>query len=124
MKNAQLIGQLQLEGFIGTCTVPTYTRSVTFVATDGPGAGAPVLKTWTHAVSHVSGDPFHHPLRDVPPGTQGLSAQTAWNLRAKVSVTLVGGQATGVNFTGPKQLRGGDFDGNNFFFQAEDGIRD
>jgi len=113
MNNAQLTGTLQLEGFVGTGTVPLHTRTVTFVATDSAGAGATVLKTWTLDLANGSGDSFDYALSDVPPGTQGLSAKTDWNLRSKLSVTLVGGQASGVDFIGAKRLRGGDFDGSN-----------
>ena len=114
MNSAQLSGQVQLEGFVGTGTVPLHTRTVTFVATDGPGTNANALKTWTVAVANVSGDTFAYTLSDAPAGTQGLSAKTDWNLRSKVPVTLdVNGQASGLNFTGSKRLRGGDFDGSN-----------
>jgi hypothetical protein len=88
-----------------------------FVATDTvpPGAGS-VLQTWTLPLT-FTGDTASYTLTGVPAGTLGLSAKTAWNLRTKLPVTLVGGQATGVNFTGTgtggKQLRGGDLNGDN-----------
>jgi hypothetical protein len=114
MNSAQLSGQVQLEGFVGTGTIPLHTRTVTFVATDGPGTNANVLKIWTVALSNVSGDTFAYTLSDAPAGTQGLSAKTDWTLRSKVPVTLDAyGQASGLNFTGSKRLRGGDFDGSN-----------
>ena len=37
----------------------------------------------------------------------GLSAKTAWNLRKKLLITLVNGQAT-ASFTGSNKLLGGD----------------
>ena len=111
--NSQVTGQVQLEGFVGTGTVPPNTRTVVFVATDTapPGAGI-VLQTWTLPLT-FTGDTASYTLTGVPASTLGLSAKTAWNLRTKLPVTLVGGQATGVNFTGAKLLRGGDFTGDN-----------
>jgi hypothetical protein len=112
--HGQIVGQLQLEGFDGGGTVPPHTRTVTFVATDGPGSGATVLKTWTIALSNVAGDTFNYTLTGVPPGTLGLSAKTAWNLRSKLGITLdINGQASGIDFAGPRRLRGGDLQGDN-----------
>jgi hypothetical protein len=114
MNSAQLSGQVQLEGFVGTGTAPLHTRMVTFAATDGPGANANVLKTWTNAVSNVSGDTFTFTLSDAPVDAQYLSAKTDWTLRSKLPVIMdVNGQASGLDFTGSKRLRGGDFDGSN-----------
>jgi hypothetical protein len=112
VNQTQISGQLQLEGFVGTATVPAHSRMVHFVATDG---SANVLKTWDILVSNASGDTFNYTLTGVPAGTVGLSAKTAWNLRSKVTVTYSVGQGT-ANFLGAypgAQLRGGDFDGDN-----------
>ena len=114
MDNAQISGQVQLEGFVGTGTVPLHTREVTFVATDGTGDGANVLKTWTLPLSNIGGDTFDFTLSDAPRGTRGLSAVTAWNLRSKLPISLdANGQAGGINFSGAKMLHGGDFDASN-----------
>src|SRR5262249_28073451 len=102
----QITGLVQLDSFTGTGTVPLHTRTVTFVATDGPGGGATVLKTWVLALSNVSGDTFSYTLTGIPGATAGLSAKTDWNERKKLPVTLVLGNASGVNFTGPKLLPG------------------
>jgi autotransporter-associated beta strand protein len=114
LNSSQISGQVQLENFVGTGTVPTHTRTVTFVATDGVGAGANVLKTWTLTLSNVSGDTFDYTLIEVPVATVAVSAKTDWTLRSKVAVTFaLNGSFNPVNFTGAKRLRGGDFDGSN-----------
>jgi hypothetical protein len=102
---AQVSGQVELEGFVGTGTVPTHTRTVTFVAT----AGASVLKTWPLTLTNVSGAVFNYTLTQVPLTTTGISAKTDWNLRRKLAVTLVAGQGT-ANFTVANKLLGGDID--------------
>jgi len=98
----QATGQVELESFVGT------SRAVTFVATGG------TAKSWTLTLS-FSGGAASYTLTDIPAGTTGISAKTAWNLRQKLAVTLDGdGQVTGVNFTGADKLLGGDLNGDNF----------
>ena len=109
----QINGLLQLDSFNGSGTLPAHTRTVTFVATDGPGSGAAVLKTWSLALTNASGDTFSYTLTGVPSATAGLSAKTAWNLRVKLPVSLAGGNAAGVNFTGSSLLAGGDLNNDN-----------
>jgi hypothetical protein len=108
--NSQITGQVELQNFVGTGTTPPHTRTVTFVATDAPGAN--VLKTWVLPLSNSSGAVFNYTLTQVPPNTAGLSAKTMWNLRTKLGVTLVSGQATAY-FTGASNLLGGDIAGND-----------
>jgi hypothetical protein len=120
VNKTQITGLVQLESFIGTGTVPTtHTRTVTFVATDGPGVGATVLRTWVVPLSNVSGDTFSYTLTDVPAATTHLSAKTDWNKRRKLAATFdVNGQAV-VNFTGATQVRGGDITGDNIVNLAD-----
>jgi hypothetical protein len=94
-----ITGQVELEGFVGTA------RTVTFVATGGAET-----KTWLQSLSFVGGVATYT-LPDVPAGTTGISAKTAWNLRRKLAVS--GAEPTGVNFTGASKLLGGDLDGSN-----------
>src|SRR5205085_5704334 len=54
--NSLVTGQVELEGFVGTGTIPLHSRTATFVATDAPGTGGTVLKTWTLSLTNVSGD--------------------------------------------------------------------
>jgi hypothetical protein len=99
----QVTGQIELQGFLGA------SRAVTFVATGG------TAKSWTITVSGFSGGLAGYTLTDVPAGTTGISAKTAWNLRRKVGMTLdADGQATGVHFAGTTKLLGGDINGDNF----------
>jgi hypothetical protein len=103
----QITGQVELQDFVGTGTTPLHTRTVTFVSNGG-------AKTWTLALTNVSGAVFDYTLTDVPVGTTALSAKTAWNLRKKLAVTLDGnGQAT-VTFTAGSMLPGGDLNNDNF----------
>jgi hypothetical protein len=107
---AQITGDVELEGFVGTGTVPLHTRTIVFVATDTapPGAGT-ILKTWTLPLT-FTGDTASYTLTGVPAGTLGLSAKTDWNLRKKLPIALVGNQAT-AEFTGANLLKGGDIAG-------------
>ncbi len=113
----QVTGKVELERFLGTGTVPAHTRVVTFVATGGAST-----KTWDLPLLNVSGAVFDYALTDVPPGTTAISAKTAWNLREKLPVTFVGGQATadflsdgapGWSDDTDHYLRGGDLNGSN-----------
>ena len=87
------------------------TRTVTFVATGGVST-----KTWTIDVDFAEGSSTGtYTLTDVPTGTTGLSAKTAWNLRSKLTGLALGadGQLAGANFTGGDLLPGGDLNGSN-----------
>jgi hypothetical protein len=111
----QITGQLQLDSFVGTGTVPLHTRTVVFVATtNNPTLGTNVLKTWTLALNNVSGDTFAYTLTEVPANANGLSAKTDWNLRRKLTVAIDNDNQGSVNFTGLDLLLGGDIDGDNF----------
>jgi hypothetical protein len=81
----QITGQVQLQGFLGTCPAISHTRSVTFKATDSSGI---VLKTWVLLLSNSSGDTFDYKLTDIPAGAEMLSAKTDWHLRRRLSVTF------------------------------------
>ncbi len=83
----------------------TGTRDVTFAATGGG------LATWTKAVDFTNGVGTAH-LDNVPDGTTGISAKTAWHLRSKVEVTL-GDTVLPVDITGGNKLPGGDLNGDN-----------
>jgi len=118
VNKTQVTGLVQLEGFTGTSTNINHARLVTFVATGGV-----TNKTWNLTLTNVAGDTFNYTLTDVPAGTTGVSAKTAWNLREKLAVTLdINGQAI-ANFTGnaldgwsdttDHYLRGGDFTADN-----------
>jgi hypothetical protein len=97
----QVTGQVALQGFVGS------SRIVRFVATGGSSN-----KTWDLTLNFSSGV-ANYTLTDVPTGTTGISAKTAWTLRKKLAVTFdVNGQAT-ADFTGNGQLPGGDFNGDN-----------
>ncbi len=97
----QISGYVESEGFVGT------ERVVTFVATGGA-----TTKTWNQTLT-FTGDTAAYVLTDVPEGTTGLSAKTAWSLRSKLAVALdSGGQGT-ANFEDADKLRGGDIDGSN-----------
>ena len=119
VNKSQVTGLVQLEGFIGTGAGVNHSRLVTFVAT----TNATVLKTWNLTLTNVSGDTFSYTLTDVPAGTTGISAKTAWNLREKLAVVLdINGQAA-ANFVSDgifgwsdatdHYLRGGDYTGDN-----------
>jgi hypothetical protein len=98
---AQITGQVELESFVGA------NRVVTFTATGGTST-----KTWDLPLN-FSGGVATYTLTEVPSGTTGISAKTAWNLRRKLAVTLDSdGQGT-ANFTASNELRGGDLNGDN-----------
>jgi hypothetical protein len=104
----QVTGQVQLQAFTGMGTSPLHARVVKFVATGGVAR-----KEWTLALTNVSGAVFDYTLTDVPAGTTGLSADTAWSLRSKLAVALnLDGQATAA-FTGADILLGGDLNDDN-----------
>jgi hypothetical protein len=110
----QITGQVQLQNFRGTGTVPAHTRMVRFVATQVPMVGTPtVLKTWNLTLSNVTGDTFNYTLSDVPADTTHLSAKTAWNLRRRLPVPFDVNSQSVVNFSGGNQLPAGDMNGDN-----------
>jgi hypothetical protein len=118
VNKTQITGQVQLQGFVGTGTVPPHTRAVTFVASTNWVTAGPVTNTitlWTNTLTLTFvGDTANYTLTGLPPAANGLSAKTAWNKRSKVSVALdVNSQATGVNLTGASELLGGDITGDN-----------
>jgi hypothetical protein len=96
----QVAGQVELQGFVGS------SRAVTFVATGG------TVKTWTQTLSFV-GTTASYTLTDVPAGTTGVSAKTAWSLRNKLAVTLDSDGQAAAGFTGGEMLLGGDLNGSN-----------
>lgn len=96
----QITGQLELESFVGA------SRDVTFAATGG------TTKTWTLTLS-FSGGVASYVLTDVPAGTTGLSAKTAWSLRNKLPCGPDGNGQAVINFTGAEKLLGGDLNGTN-----------
>jgi len=104
----QIIGQVELEGFVGTGTQPPHSRAVTFVASGGVSS-----RTWTLLLSNTAGAIFDFVLTDVPDGTTALSAKTAWNLRRKLPVTLNAYGRAMVNFVSEHKLRGGDLNNDN-----------
>jgi len=97
--------------------VYSFDRDVTFVATDAGGA---VLKTWTESVSFTNDGAAKiaagsAELTDVPADTVGLSADTDWTLREKVTgldMSVNDGQAA-ASFTGADKLRVGDMNSSN-----------
>src|SRR6185295_4321407 len=108
----QITGQVELQLFVGTGTVPLHARVVTFVATtnfvSGGTTNTTPLRTWVVTLTNVSGPIFNYTLPGVPGLANGLSAKTDWNKRKKLPVVLDAlGQGV-VNFTGANQVRGGD----------------
>ena len=113
VNKSQITGQVQLEQFDGSGTIPPNTRDVTFVVSTNWVDGDGVTNTITLLTNTVTltfvGDTANYTLTGLPPNVNGISAKTAWNLRSKLFVTLDGNQqAVGVDFTGDKQLLGGD----------------
>jgi hypothetical protein len=104
----QITGNVALQSFVGTGTVPLHSRVVTFFA-----SGGFTTKSWSLLVTNVSGSNFNYTLTDVPSGTTLLSAKTAWNLRKRLPAVFdLNGQSV-VNFDGVNFLRGGDMNGDN-----------
>ena len=97
--------------------VYSFDRDVKFVATDAGGAA---LKTWIVTVSFTNDGSTKiatgtAELTDVPAGTVGLSADTDWTLRGKVTgldMSINDGQAA-ASFTGADKLRVGDMNNSN-----------
>lgn len=112
----QIVGQVELDGFIGTGTVPAFTREVTFVVSTNWVVGLitntlPLL-TNTVALTFV-GDTAAFTLTSLPGQANGLSAKANWNLRRKLPLSWDGNTQGTINFTGSHFLLGGDLDGDN-----------
>jgi hypothetical protein len=115
VNQSQITGLVQLEGFVGTGTVPLHSRVVTFVMSGGASTVTNSL-----LLTNVSGDTFNYTLVNVPAGTTAVSAKTDWNLREKLPVVFdVNNQAVadfvsdgtpGWNDATDHYLRGGDID--------------
>jgi hypothetical protein len=117
----QVTGEVAFETLAGT---HTFTRAVAFTATDSGGA---VLKSWIVSLAFTSSDPDANPatennaatagytLRDVPAGTDHLSAKTAWTLRRRLACDVAGSvnNQAAVSFNGLDVLLGGDLDDSN-----------
>jgi hypothetical protein len=99
----ELLATVELEGFVGG------PRDVVFTATN---AGGGVLKSWTKSVA-FTGTTGSVNLEDVPAGTAGLSAKTAWNLRSKVAPVFTPEGVGTAALTGGDKLPGGDLNGDN-----------
>jgi hypothetical protein len=101
----EVLATVELQGFVGTGAGSL--RDVTFVATGGAST-----KTWTKSVSFTSslGTVV---LDNVPAGTTGISAKTAWTLRSKKSVSLAPAGAGSVSLTGIDKLNAGDLNNDN-----------
>jgi hypothetical protein len=109
-----LTGQVQLQGFIGTGTLPQpHRRVMTFIATTNHPAGTNVLQTWTLTLTNVSGDTFTYARPDVPPTANALSVKTDWNLRRKLPFTFDPNAQAVAHFTGANFLRAADLTGDN-----------
>ena len=53
-------------------------------------------------------------LGGVPDTAAFLSVKSAWTLRVRKGVSFDGGGLASVDFSGPDELPGGDFNGDNF----------
>lgn len=102
-KNAITVA-VELEGLVAG----PVTRDVVFVFTDASQA---VIETRTVAVEFLSGV-GGVVFTDVDGDTARLSAKTDWNLRRRLDVAFVDGQAE-VDFIGGNKLPGGDINGDN-----------
>lgn len=100
----QISGQVECEGFTGLGT--GNKRVVTFTATGGVATA-----TWNQELT-FSSSMASYTLTDVPEGTTGLSAKTAWSLRKKLPMILSDGQGL-ADFTGDSKLLSGDINGTN-----------
>lgn len=110
-----IVGVIELEGFIGTGTTTPHARLVTFKATNAGGA---VIKTWAVTVINGSGNKFVYRLDAAPALTTGISAKTAWSLRRKQAIAPALGLNT-LNFTGTENLLAGDVDDDNLVNAAD-----
>ena len=102
----RITGTIELDRFDGSAV--DFSRLVTFVA-----SGA-TTRSQEVTVVGFSNHMADYVVDDVPDLATRLSAKTAWNLRRRLTVTLdADGQASGVDFVGPKRLLGGDLNGDN-----------
>ena len=112
----QVTGQVQLDSFDGSGTIPAHTRAVTFIASTNWVVGH-VTNTLTLLTNTLtltfSGDTAPFTLTGQPGNANGLSAKTCWNLRRKLPLAYDGNSQGAANFTGSKFLPGGDLDGDN-----------
>ena len=108
-----VVGQVELEGYVGLNGNGAGTRLVVFKATDDAGT---VLREWSVTLNMTMGASGSgvggFTLTNVPAAATHLSAKTAWNLRKRVTLTLNGGQLLG-DFTGNNLLPAGDLDSLN-----------
>ena len=103
-----VMGQVELEAYVGMGGGGIGNRIVTFTATDG---GNGILERWSLPLGFVGGVASYS-LTNVPSSVAHLSAKTAWSLRRRLPVTL-STEATLANFSGSSLLAGGDLDGSN-----------
>ena len=104
----QARGQVELEAYAGLARDGAGTRTAAFKATDTNGT---VLANWDLPLSFTN-RVADYLLDNVPWATAHLSAKTAWNLRQRLSVTFLTGQAS-VNFLGEHALPAGGVDDAN-----------
>ena len=113
VQQLQINGLVALEAYVGAAQNGRGTRTVTFQAT---GDATNLLASWNLPLDFAPGADGYgvasFTLTNVPAGTTHLSAKTAWNLRQRLLVTFLEGQAT-ANFTGPRVLPGGDVNNSN-----------
>jgi len=94
-------GQIELQGFLGT------SRGVAFVANGS------ARKAVSITVTGFVGGIASYILTGIPDGVTSVSAQSAWNLRRKLTLAGgVNGQWT-ADFRGSAKLLGGDINGTN-----------
>jgi hypothetical protein len=108
----QATGQVALERYVGPALYGIGTRDVTFVASNINGTFQTTNLTLTFAAGPDGYGVASYSITNLPIGTVGLSAKTAWNKRVKMEPTFDEGLAV-ADFTGAKTLRGGDFNGDN-----------
>jgi hypothetical protein len=96
---ATISGTVKLQAYLGS------SRVVRFIASAVAGGVTNYLQTNEVNLSFTAGEADYS--IDVPTNTTYLSAKTAWHLRKRLPVTIVGGSATN-NFTGTDWLLGGD----------------
>lgn len=100
----EVTAQVELQGAVAG----SFSREVTFVATDGTGVQ---LKTWRPTLEFVDGRSTAN-LDEAPEHMEWLSAKTVHTLRRRVACVPSNGTAT-ADFTGESVLQGGDLNGDN-----------
>ena len=108
-----VFGQVELDYYAGPTGSGRGTRTVTFKASKDDGT---VLATWSLPLDFAP-DGSHryvadYTLGNVPIGATHLSAKTAWSLRKRLLIVLVGELAE-VNFTASVALPSGDLNDSN-----------